>query len=622
MRGFNASNSLFVDNVRDDGLIARDVFNLEQVEVFMGPTGSDVGRGTAAGYVNMQTKMPHLGSSSAVNVGFGTADQARLSADVNWARDAAAASRWMSRSAFRLNVLWQDRGVPGRDVVSLNSKAVAPSIGHGLGTPTRVYAGAQIMRQDNIPDYGIPSAAWDGDAFAANVVRAPQPVDQRNFYGSPEFDYDRSSQDAYTLRVEHDASRSLTLRNQSRYSRTHREASISAITGVGSYNATTSLVTIARQGNERENAIFSNQTSLVDRFTTGPLRHGVSAGIEYSYEEQSSPGRTGLGTRSPVSIFSPNPADPISGYAPARTLANSLGSTHTVAAYAFDTVEVAQRWLLSGGVRWERYKTGFQSINASGETTADLAGDGTLVSGKASVLFRVNTEGSVYLSYGTTLTPPGGANFSLSAQANNANNPSVEPQKSANIELGTKWDAVGGRLSLNGALFHTSNENVIYTVDASAVPPLFNQDDGQRVRGVSFGALGRVTGRWDVLANVAYLDTELQTQNAANDGRRLTLTPEWSGSIWSTVHLPRGISVGAGVRHSGASYVNAANSIRLPGFQTVDALAEYAVNTHLTLRLNIYNLTDAEYIRSINNNGGRYNPGYARSAMVTSNVRF
>ena len=60
MRGFNASNSLFVDNVRDDGLMSRDVFNLEQVEVFMGPTGSDVGRGTAAGYVNMQTKTPQL----------------------------------------------------------------------------------------------------------------------------------------------------------------------------------------------------------------------------------------------------------------------------------------------------------------------------------------------------------------------------------------------------------------------------------------------------------------------------------------------------------------------------------------------------------------------------------
>ena len=58
LRGFNAANSLFVDGVRDDGLISRDVYNLEQIEVFMGPTGSDVGRGTAAGYVNLQSKTP------------------------------------------------------------------------------------------------------------------------------------------------------------------------------------------------------------------------------------------------------------------------------------------------------------------------------------------------------------------------------------------------------------------------------------------------------------------------------------------------------------------------------------------------------------------------------------
>ena len=44
MRGFSANNSLFVDNVRDDGMLTRDVYNLEQIEVFSGPTGSDVGR--------------------------------------------------------------------------------------------------------------------------------------------------------------------------------------------------------------------------------------------------------------------------------------------------------------------------------------------------------------------------------------------------------------------------------------------------------------------------------------------------------------------------------------------------------------------------------------------------
>ena len=95
MRGFNAANSLFVDGVRDDGLVSRDVFNIEQVEVFMGPTGSDVGRGTAAGYVNMQTKAPHLAPGYSAQVGYGSADQKRATADLNVPLTTGRSDSWL-----------------------------------------------------------------------------------------------------------------------------------------------------------------------------------------------------------------------------------------------------------------------------------------------------------------------------------------------------------------------------------------------------------------------------------------------------------------------------------------------------------------------------------------------
>jgi catecholate siderophore receptor len=136
MRGFNASNSLFVDGVRDDGLISRDVFNLEQVEVFMGPTGSDVGRGTAAGYINMQSKAPHLGAAYGASMAYANGDRRRVTADANFAPSMRTPGGWWSRAAFRINGLWQDGGVPGRDAVQNEMKAVAPSLAFGLGTPT------------------------------------------------------------------------------------------------------------------------------------------------------------------------------------------------------------------------------------------------------------------------------------------------------------------------------------------------------------------------------------------------------------------------------------------------------------------------------------------------------
>ena len=88
-------------------------------------------------------------------------------------------------------------------------------------------------------------------------------------------------------------------------------------------------------------------------------------------------------------------------------------------------------------------------------------------------------------------------------------------------------------------MFRTENENVIFTVDATAVPPIYNQDDGQVVNGVTLGALGRITDRWEMLANVGYLDTEQQSQNPVNNGRRLTLTPTFSGSIWTHISCLR-----------------------------------------------------------------------------------
>lgn len=621
MRGFSANNSLFVDNVRDSGLIARDVFNVEQVEVFMGPTGSDVGRGTAAGYVNMQSKRPHAGNEFTVNAAAGSADQARVTADFNWSVPSGPDSGWLSRSAIRLNALWQDRGVPGRDTTKNESQAVAPSVMLGIGTPTRVIASAQMVRQDNLPDYGIPTAAWPDDLLAPTVVQALQPVRQANYYGSPAYDYDQAEQTSYLGRVEHDVNRNLTVANQTRVNRTHREAVISTVTGVASYVPATGLVTVARQGNERENTIVSNQTTIVNRFSTGRLRHGVSGGLEVVRENQLAPAIIGVGTRAPFSIFTPNPNDAIADYAPTRSLAETEGTTTSVAVYGNDAIEFVQRWLFSGGFRFERYDTAYRAVDAAGLTTTDLRGNGRLFSGRASALFRLNNNSNLYLSYGTTVTPPGEANFQLSSAANNVNNPNLAPQRSANLELGSKVDLAGGRLSLNGAAFRTRNKNVIYTVDAVAVPPIFNQDDDQLVKGVTFGALGQVTSRWQLIANVAYLDATLQSQGV-NNGRELTLTPAYSGSLWTTVQVWRGINVGGGVRHVGSSYVNAANTIRIPSYSIVDGLAEYALNSHLTLRLNIYNLTDEVYVRNVNNNGGRYNPGNPRSVLLSTNVHF
>ncbi len=622
LRGFSASNSLFVDGVRDDGLMSRDVYNLEQIEVFMGPTGSDVGRGNAAGYVNMVTKAPLAQSAYAVSYGYASGGVNRTTVDLNQTLAPDAPDTWLGNSALRLNALWEDGGVHGRDYVSRNNKSIAPSIALGLNTATRVTGAAQITRQDNLPDYGIPGSAWSETQLAPTTVIATNPVDQKNFYGSAEPDFDKVSQENYTGRVEHDVNSNMTLRNQTRYNQTHRTAVITTIQNPAAFVPDTQTVTLARQGNERENWIMSSQTSAVTRFVTGRVRHAATMGLDFAAEEQFAPALIGIGTRAPVSIYDPNPFDPVTGFAPERGLAYTRGRTDTVGLYAFDTVDFGNRWQFNAGLRWEYYDATYKAQDLVGVVTTDLSTSDGLFSGKAGLLYQLTSAANVYLSFGSTVTPPGTANFTLSSQPNNQNNPNVDPQKSRNYEIGSKIGFYENKLTLTTAVFRTDNENVIYTVDATAIPPIFNQDDRQRVQGFTIGSLGQITPQWQVMASFGYLNTRQISQNPLNDGKRLVLTPEFSGSFWTTYAFPRGITLGGGLRYMDEVFVNAPNTIRVPNYSVIDAMAAYDLNTHLTLRLNINNITDELYIRNVNNNGGRYNPGTPRSAIITSTVHF
>jgi catecholate siderophore receptor len=590
--------------------------------VFLGPTGTDVGRGTAAGYVNMTTKTPAVQTRYAGAATFGTADQRRVSVDVNQAAPFGDAGSWWRGSAVRLNALVQDSGVPGRDEVRLRSHAVAPSLAFGLGTHFRVAGGGQFLHQDNLPDYGIPGAAWPDGPLVPGAAVAPSPVDQSNYYGTPADDYDRVSQGSGFGKVEYDVRPTVQLRSQLRYNQAHRTAVISTIQNPAAYDPATGLVTVVRQGNERENAITSSQTSVSTVARAGRTSHALIGTVEFTRESQFAPALGGLGTRPPADIYAPDVDAPVTGMNVARTGAFSDGTASTAAVSVFDTVDVGRRLQLTGGVRVERYGATFLARDAAGLTTTDVETDDTLLSGKVGALYKLTDQGNVYFAWGNTKTPPGTANFTLSAQPNNQNNPNVAPQISTNVEVGSKWEFYGSRLSLTGAAFRTRNENVIYTVDATAVPPVFNQDDAQRVTGASLGVAGRITRALDVTANVAYLDSENLSQNPLNAGKRLALTPAFSGSVWATYTTPIRLAVGGGVRVTDAVYVNAANTIKSPGYQIVDAMATYPLTNQLSLRLNVYNVTNETYIRNINNNAGRYNPGHPRTATLTASFGF
>ena len=144
----------------------------------------------------------------------------------------------------------------------------------------------------------------------------------------------------------------------------------------------------------------------------------------------------------------------------------------------------------------------------------------------------------------------------------------------------------------------------------------------QVVDGFELGATGRITPEWQVFATYTFMDAEVKASNTtAEEGNSLGNTPDHSASFWTTYQLPWHLEVGAGAQYVGERYNNAgANRRRAPDFWLFDAMLAYEVNENITLRLNVYNLADEDYIERLG--GGHFVPGAGRSAVLTANLRY
>ena len=641
MRGFSAQSSVFVDGIRDLGAVTRDTFNIEQIEVSKGPAGTDIGRGAASGYINLASKLPQLENAYGASVGYNSGENKRVTGDIN--------QRFGATGAFRLNAMVQEGGQPGRKVIDNESRAIAPSIAFGLGTPTRVYLFSQHVRQDNTPDGGIPSIGLEGFYNTASQLAAAPRVDRNTYYGYAS-DFEKVDADMVTAKIEHELGAKTTLTNTSRYGKNKMDRILTGIIGLNPTtavpapvlsNPATWVISRSRQSLIQENEIFANTTNVVSEFSTGAISHTVSGGLELMSEQQFTPTRTGLGTAVNANLYNPVAPDVPPAFNPVLTGAYSEGKTRTAAVYAFDTIKLNEQWQLNGGVRYERYNTSSTSVTASTATPSPIP-VGTLIgsrleksdklfSWKAGALYKPAENGSVYLSYATSQTPPGGANFSLSAATGNLNGPSMDPQKTTNIELGTKWDLLAKKLALTAAFYRTENKNE-FPVLVDAATNTYSQFGKRRVEGVELGLVGQITPAWNITAGLATMDTDVREGTTGNNaaGAATRWSPDLTGTVWTTYKLNDALTIGGGARYSSEQKRlidptgNAATTTlpEIPSYAVADALVSYKVSKNATVQLNVYNLFDKLYINTLNNGGARAQLGTERSFQLTANFQY
>jgi catecholate siderophore receptor len=621
MRGF--------DNVRDLGSISRDMFNISQVEVLKGPAGTDNGRGSPTGSINMVTKQPELVDSFASSLMYGSWSQKRVTADWNKVISEE------NGTAFRLNLMKQDSGVPGRHVVENDRSGIAPSLVFGLNSPTRVYVDYLHIEQDNTPDGGVPTIGLPGytspDTSRSYITNAAA-VGSANYYGLAS-DYDKVQSDMFTVRVEHDFSPTVKLQNTSRYAKTSQDylltsfmgSSANLLTQTGGATASNpSSWTISRSNPTRKdqtNEILTNQTNLTADLQTGSLKHTLVSGVEFTEEKQHALSFTRTGTLSAANLYSPNPytaqtyAFTTSGY--------NDGKTDTISAYLFDTLKFNDKWSLTAGGRLDNYRTTYYA-NAAGVIT-NLATSGNLFNWKLATSYKPTEYSSIYVLYATSQQPPGGSNFALSASANSAANSNYAPQKTNTAEIGTKWDVLNKKLALTAAIYRTEVTN---EVEQDPTTLTYFQTGKKQVQGLELGVTGNISDNWAITGGYSLMNTKVLSgaKTTASGENNLTYTPKQAFTSWTTYKLPQGFTVGGGARYVSSLLRGTDSAIGTPkyanSYWVFDSMAGYVVNKNLDLQLNFTNIFNKSYVAAINKSGYRYTPGAARAVAITANLKY
>ncbi|HEV7803026.1 MAG TPA: TonB-dependent siderophore receptor, partial [Burkholderiales bacterium] len=600
IRGISTTADFYVNGVRDDAQIFRDLYNLERVEVLKGPAGMIFGRGGAGGVVNRVTKRPIFGRIAEASVTVGSYDQLRTTIDVG--------NKLNDSTAFRFNAM-AERADSFRDGVDLGRYAVNPTITFALSGQTALTLDYEHLHDDRTADRGIPSRNG-----------APFDTGRSTFFGNAGQSDARSTVDAFAAVLDHDFGGGTQFKNSlriARYDKFYQNVFAgSAVSAAGT-------LTLSAYNNANQRTNIFNQSDLTTKFTTAGLQHTLLTGIELGHQNSSNQRNTGFfGAATAVTVAGDNPFAVATDFRQAGTDANNTVQSDTAAVYVQDQIALSPQWKLLAGLRYDRFKVDFDDRRTT-TPAVDLSRTDNAFSPRAGLIWTPTPASSYYVSYSYAFLPSG---EQLSLAATTAD---LAPEKAKNYEIGARWDLLP-KLTFSAAVFRLDRDDV--RVADPLNPGFFVNTGQQRTEGVELGLQGEVTRWWHVFGGYARLDgritkpitsgTAATAASVVPAGNKIGLVPDDTFSVWNKFALGGGWDAGLGVIHQSSSYTSFNNTVTLPGFTRVDGALYYTFAGGRTrIALNVENLFDKKYFPTVDGDNN-ISPGAPISARVTLSTAF
>ncbi len=577
-RGNQSTSDLFVDGIRDDVQYYRDLYNIERVEVLMGPNGMIFGRGGVGGVINRVVKEANWNNKSEFIIQGGAYDFKRSSIDYNQAINDSL--------SIRINGVIEESG-SFRHGVDSEKKAVNPTITYKFSDKTKLIAGVEYFNDQRIGDRGIPSVANGLQSY-------PYKTNRSIFFGNAS----QSPTEAYIKNgyaiFEHAFDNGLNLKNHARF--TDYDKYYQNVYANGQVE---SAGTISIDGyiddTQRQN--FFNQTDLTYHFKTGPVSHKFLSGIEFGFQENQNFRIANSESPDPT----PSASNPFALLTFGSTRSrNTTTDIYNQALYFQDQIYLNEQYQIIAGLRYDKFKTKFNDKVTVGNSSNI---DDEFLSPRIGFVYKPIEPMSIYSNYSLSHLPRTGEQLTSLTSTNR----SFDPEKFTNIEVGFKYDILQS-FSISSAIYRLERRKMQITDPSNSTNQILI--DGQVSKGFELGVVGNLSESYSLYGGYTYQDAEItKTQGTGTSqiasGTALGHAANHAFSLWNKYQFNDTWSAALGVVSRSDMYATTptvSTAVRLPGYARLDAGLYANINKQLRFQLNIENLLDKTYYQSAHNN--------------------
>lgn len=645
IRGHEARSDVFVDGLRDPGMTTRESFATEQVEITKGPSSTFAGRGSTGGAVNSITKQASTEYDfSKLEAGLGTDDYRRIALDSN--------KRINDDLAVRANILHSYKEIPDRGPADQERNGLALSVDYKATEKLKLTADYYYLKAEDTPDLGTYIVAGGG-----------KPVADLPVYSQDGQDFLESEINTFTLRAQYEIDSNTRVENLMRYGTTDNGYVTTGARGTNR-DATdpdapgAATVSLSTHQGWQEVDYFADQLNVYLTRDLGGLKHNFVVSAEYSALDVDNgvynvtntgetncitSGRGGASAGFCIVDTSGNYIDNISnvmGRSIEKGAQDSDYSIDTVSVSLMDTVDINEFWSVFAGVRADSFD--YDNVVTSGGVDTAYDYSDTLWNGHVGVVYNINEDANVYLTYSTSSNINGGesdlgGNCGYGGICGDPQQVTdSKPEDTENFELGTKWNVFNDKLLLTAAIFQITKDDVMESIGDDDYASLGTLNTGKnRVKGAEFSVVGNITEDLSTQFGVTFMDAEvLESFDTDSVGRTLSNFADNSAFWQLRYQASDAFSFGgtmtyssemyAGQPDSGAGFNTEINdySYKVPSYTSFDVFATYAFSEQLNLRLNVANVTDKDYYLAAYRSGAFTYIGAARNAKLTLTYEF